>query len=717
MSYYILASGYVYQCGTLQISASLPPVPANDSCQMATVLTNGQTVIMSTTNATDFGKPNSICGDAASHGVWFLVTPTNNGRVNISTCGSSYSTLLTVYTNTCGSLSNLFDPLNNTVCSSGNGGSNPSSCGNSGVSFNGVAGMSYYILVSGYVYQCGTLQISASLLPVPANDSCQTATALTNGQTVVMSTTNATDFGKPNSICGDEASHGVWFTLQAYAGQPVTISTCGSSYSTLLAVYTNGCDTVGNPFTCSSGGNPFDCNQNNAGVSFVSPADTTYYILVAGFQYQAGILQIVANQSAPTNDFCQYAIPMTNGVIYTATNIYATSIGDPVPSCAPGFERGVWYQYTPTNDGPVGISTCGSTFQTALAVYSGACGPPWTQIACSPDGGVYCDSGDASVNFYGTSGATYYILAGGANGAAGTLQIQIPMVDLVSTGLSATNSTGGLITAGRNLNASWIVQNQGSSPITGTWIDSLSLSNAVTNLVLWTFNSVHNAPAGGDYTDTQNGIPVPQIPAGHYSLVAMADSGNAVAELNKTNNVEILAVTVTDVPPAITLLVPTNFVDRVSCVAVPFPLSAQIQPGSYAITNVIFYDGNPMNIIGSVTNAPYRTTGIALGFGTNLIGAEALDNFGLTATSATLATVFIHYPTNLNVLRADLATNGDFVGCMCAYSGSNYVVDVTTNLASQMPWQPYITNRASGNAVAFTNHPALQPHFFRVRLP
>jgi hypothetical protein len=401
--------------------------------------------------------------------------------------------------------------------------------------------------------------------------------------------------------------------------------------------------------------------------------------------------------------------------MYTVSTAYATEAGDPVPTnCSSNFRGGVWYTYQPSVGRPVGVTTCGSDFDTVLAVYTGTCSGTFTNIACSHDPGSLCTS-RASVNFIGNAGTTYYILAGGNNGAVGNLQILIPVMDLVSTGLTATNPAGGLLTAGRGFSAGWSVQNQGANSIYGNWTDQLTLSNAVTNIVISQFSGPHNAPAAGSYSNggTWN---LGAIPPGTYTLIAQADVGNSVAEVSKANNIQTLLVTVTNIAPAITLLSPTNQIVRVSCVAVPFKLLAQTQPGSYTITNVTFYDGNTSNVIGQARNAPYFTTSLALDHGSHTIGARAVDNFGLSGISADVATIAIVYPTNLHVLRADIATNGDFVGCMCAYSGSNYVVESTMNIQTQTPWPPYATNLASANVVAFTNHPTEPRRFFRARL-
>ena len=699
----------------LTAATRLSAQTTNYYCTNAVTLTNSLPYSEDTSAAPLASGMSDSCGASVYHGVWFTIMPTNNERVIINTTGSGFGTALTVYTNFCGALVPAVDYYGAALCSSSY------SYGAANVSFSSVSNVTYHVLVGGYyTTSCGALTVTATFTNPPANDTCAGAVALTNGVPFTQDTTLATEIGKPIRDCNNNfIGHGVWFTLQAYAGQQVTISTCGSSYNgnTDLTVYTNACGSLGTPFTCSSGGNPFNCPGNQAGLSFIAPTNLAYYILASGVGGGTyGTLKITANQPPPTNDVCLYAIPMTNGITYMATNIYATSIGDPIPSCVPSFGRGIWYSYAPNVNGFVGVTTCGSSFQTALAVYTGTCGST-NEIACSHNSGAYCNSGNADVNFYGYAGTNYLILVGGVNGTAGTLQIQIPVVDLASTGLTATNPAGGLLTAGRNFAAGWAVQNQGTNSINGYWTDQLSLSNAVTNIVIAQFNGPHSAPAGGTYINTNGGSwNLGAIPAGTYTLFAQADVGNAVAEANKSNNIQTLSVAVTNLPPSITLLIPTNQILRDTCVAVPFRLLAQAQGGSYTVTNVTFYDGNTGNAIGQAAKTPYSTNSVALGFGAHTIGAQAMDNFGLVGTSIITATITLRYPTNLNVLRADLATNGDFVGCMCAYAGSNYVVESTTNLLSPTPWPPYTTNLTTTNVLAFTNHPSATPRFFRARL-
>ncbi|HEY1790205.1 MAG TPA: CARDB domain-containing protein [Verrucomicrobiae bacterium] len=682
----------------------------NTNCDSPITLTNNVVYSESTVNAGSSGNPSTDPGEyPIGHGVWFAITtPPYNVRLNVSTCGSSYNgnTDLIVYTNACGG-----NPV------TWANGSNPFGCsGDAGISVSASANTTYYILASGTYSASGTLDITATLSTPPTNDTCASPITLTNGVPYSETNFNATEFGDATTDPIDyPIGRGVWFAITTPPyNVRLNVSTCGSSYNgnTDLIVYTNACG--GNPVTWADGPNPFGCS-GDAGVSFIAPANETYYILASGTYSSWGTLNITANTPPPTNDVCSGAMTMTAGVTYTTNTAYATSIGDPVPSCVPSFGRGVWYEYTPAASGLVGVTTAGSSFQTALAVYKGSCGS-MTEVACSESSGAYNGAGLADVNFSGEAGTPYYILAGGVNGQAGILQILIPNIDLVSSAFTATNPAGGLITAGRAFSSGWTVQNQGSNSINGTWTDSLSLTNVGTNVVIASFTGPHNAPAGGSYTETYNNL-MPPVAAGNYTLVATADAGNDVAEVTKTNNVQLLSVTITNIPPSVTLLQPTNQLNLVSCVQVPVRLAAQVQLGSYAITNVLFYDSNSTNMIGSLTNSPYRTTSLALGFGTNIIGVMALDSFGLVGFSTNLATVTLHYPTNLNVLSADFATNGDYVGCMCAYAGSNYLVLTTTNLAIPGPlWPAYLTNLTTTNVLSFTNHPTAPQRFFRAKL-
>jgi hypothetical protein len=142
-----------------------------------------------------------------------------------------------------------------------------------------------------------------------------------------------------------------------------------------------------------------------------------------------------------------------------------------------------------------------------------------------------------------------------------------------------------------------------------------------------------------------------------------------------------------------------------------FTLSAGIQLGSYAITNVTFYDGGTP--IGQTAAGPFRTQSRPLDHGSHSITVTALDKFGLSATSTNAATVFVLWPGQTNVLQADTFSNTCVI-CMAALNGTNYVIEATTNLTSPV-WQPLATNQVTGGILVFTNQQTVPMRFYRTR--
>jgi len=182
-------------------------------------------------------------------------------------------------------------------------------------------------------------------------------------------------------------------------------------------------------------------------------------------------VQVNSVATPPANDTCAGAIAMTAGTTYNANTANATSTGDPTPSCQGTAGKGVWYTYTPVGSGTVTISTCGSTYNTVLAVYTGSCGS-LTPIACNDDSGPACATPQASVSFAGTSGTTYFILAAGSGGASGTLSILATGpggLIIVPTFASSITSDAQAATIMATINAALAVyQNNFSDPITVT---------------------------------------------------------------------------------------------------------------------------------------------------------------------------------------------------------------------------------------------------------
>lgn len=125
--------------------------------------------------------------------------------------------------------------------------------------------------------------------------------------------------------------------------------------------------------------------------------------------------------SVPGNDHCAAAFDVPAGT-YGFSTCDATSDG---PADCP-IDDDLWYTYRPKCSGTVTVDTCGSLFDTSLAVYTGTCGS-LALVACnddapanSPCGG----SGDSFVSFSATANTDYRIRIGGP-GTAGTGRLTI----------------------------------------------------------------------------------------------------------------------------------------------------------------------------------------------------------------------------------------------------------------------------------------------------
>src|ERR1035438_8138238 len=233
-----------------------------------------------------------------------------------------------------------------------------------------------------------------SLFGQNANFYCTNAVQMISGTNYTANTSSAPSDGGPAVDCtGNTIGHGVWYQITTPTNNVrLDISTCGSSYRTVLQVYTNACDLPGSPVQCARGGNPFGCSSSFAGLSFSAPSNTTYYIFVAGEFSDAGTLDIVANLvTPPPNDTCASPAILTNGVTAVLNTFAATEFGDPALDCTGNtIGHGVWYQITtPTNNVRLDISTCGSSYRTVLQVYTNACGASGSPVQCARGGNPF----------------------------------------------------------------------------------------------------------------------------------------------------------------------------------------------------------------------------------------------------------------------------------------------------------------------------------------
>jgi hypothetical protein len=283
------------------------------------------------------------------------------------------------------------------------------------------AGTTYHIMLGGDFGSVGDLRFSAQDVTdlVPVNDDFDNALVIGSLPFADMQDTRvtfpATD--DPSSTCETVPAATVWYRYTPPTTGMVRLSTLGSSYDTILTVYTGTRGSL----------TQVGCNDQVTGtitslLTLRMTAGTTYHIMLGGDFGSVGDLRFSAQDVTglvPVNDDFDNAIPVVrvrfldrqdNRVNFPAPD-------DPV-TCDPNVGGTIWYRYIAPADGTATFSTFGSNIDTILALYTGTRGN-LTQVACNDDGG----SGVTSlVTLNVTAGVTYYVLIGGDAGTTGDMR-------------------------------------------------------------------------------------------------------------------------------------------------------------------------------------------------------------------------------------------------------------------------------------------------------
>ena len=123
----------------------------------------------------------------------------------------------------------------------------------------------------------------------------------------------------------------------------------------------------------------------------------------------------VPTSALAQNDDCAGAIALTNGTATAFDTTGATLSATPW-LCANSTAPDLWYSYTPTNSGvSLTISTCGSSYDTALEVFDGSCAA-LNPISCNDDA---CGLQSTLVVSSVTAGQTYFVRVGGFGTGSG----------------------------------------------------------------------------------------------------------------------------------------------------------------------------------------------------------------------------------------------------------------------------------------------------------
>lgn len=292
----------------------------------------------------------------------------------------------------------------------------------------------------------GALLSAATLIPFArAQETCLTASPIAIGVPAVGSNVAAADDGG-FGLCSPTA-HDVWYTFTPDLAGSYTISLCGSSFDTVLALYADCADL------------PLDCNDDACGQQSVIAgplaAGQPYYVRIASHAGSPGgsyRVQITPPPAiAPSNNICGSGSILPPNQTVSGSNAGASG-SDTTGACGGTDDRAdVWYSFNPVASGLHIVELCTTAFDGVLSVHTSCFNS--TLIGCSDDDAVDgCPPGAGSrVVFNAVAGTPVLIRVAGAGGSFGPYSLTIHTAaanDLCSAATPVTrgNTFSGAIT-------------------------------------------------------------------------------------------------------------------------------------------------------------------------------------------------------------------------------------------------------------------------------
>ncbi len=257
------------------------------------------------------------------------------------------------------------------------------------------------------------------LYPSEANNQFADAIQLFPGDSVVAGDNyQATKEAGEPSHAGNAGGASVWFRWITPFGGWVQIDTLGSSFDTLLAVYTGSAvDGLSWVASDDDGGGNFTSR-----VFFNAEADVEYRVAVDGYNGDTGTYMLRVVQGIPGDTFA-FRQPISGPASFIhGSNLGATlEPGEPNHAGQAG-GASMWWSWVAPADGEVTIGTHGSGFDTLLGIYTGTVLEALIPVAASDDEG---GSFTSQVTFPVAAGVEYQIAVDGYLGAMGAIYLSL----------------------------------------------------------------------------------------------------------------------------------------------------------------------------------------------------------------------------------------------------------------------------------------------------
>jgi len=399
--YSIALTGYsaTVDAGRTTLRWAPYPPPANDSFAAATAVTTLEPILTGN-NCASTAEPGEPLDEYASNRtVWYAWTPTIT--VTESLPALPQHLIATVYSGaTLGGLTKVARSAY--------------PHGDYGAQFTARAGTPYRIQVDsvgnpGYGIAGPQTAFAISLDKlVPCNDAFSCASGILNDTPLPLTGTQLTDNvdataepGEP-AHAGVAAAHSLWWEITPPVAATLTLSTAGSGFDTVLAVYTGTRVDALTRVTADD-----DAAGGGASrVTFAVAGGTTYRVAVDGKAGATGQVLLGWRLSIPPprNDMFANATVLTGGQGESSSYTWSASkeAGEPAHEGVTG-GRSVWWRFTPTAAARLRLTMGGD--YTVMSVYRGSSVSALTRVAGDRHLGVEPIILDLDV----TAGVTYSI--------------------------------------------------------------------------------------------------------------------------------------------------------------------------------------------------------------------------------------------------------------------------------------------------------------------
>lgn len=258
----------------------------------------------------------------------------------------------------------------------------------------------------------------------PSNDNIASATAISLGASVNRfegHTVGATrEVGEQSHSTTSPGYATSWWRFRATSTGNVTISTLGSDFDTVLAVYRG--TTHSSPRVATN--NDAATNVRFSEVVLPVIAGQTYSIAVGGStSVEQGQVFLTLRVPPANNNFVSartVVVPASYSIGFAGNNTGADREPNEPTHRSVLDTTTVWFRFIAPSTGNFTIDTNGSNFDTVLAVYRGTSLGSLTRLALDDDSGIGVSS---LVTFPVVAGQRYEVVVAGYRGETGSYRL------------------------------------------------------------------------------------------------------------------------------------------------------------------------------------------------------------------------------------------------------------------------------------------------------